>query len=135
MAEMTDKYNIEVDDFMSLIYSGNKVLVYILLLLIFVDVITGMVTAFSEGKLMSKNVMLGYVKKIAFLCVIIVANALDIIFQMHGLLVNATVMFFIIGEATSIIENSVKLGVPIPEQLKNRLNLNEETTKNDEAAK
>ena len=39
-------------------------------------------------------------------------------FQLHGLLVNATVMFFIIGEATSIVENSVKLGVPIPEQLK-----------------
>ena len=35
MAEMADKYNIEVDDFMSLIYSGNKVFVYILLLLIF----------------------------------------------------------------------------------------------------
>nr|WP_313770489.1 phage holin family protein [Staphylococcus haemolyticus] len=71
----------------------------------------------------------------AFLCVIIVANALDIIFQMHGLLVNATVMFFIIGEATSIVENSVKLGVPIPDQLKSRLNFNEETTKKDEAAK
>lgn len=62
-------------------------------------------------------------------------NALDIIFQMHGLLVNATVMFFIIGEATSIVENSVKLGVPIPDQLKSRLNFNEETTKKDEAAK
>ena len=55
MAEMADKYNIEVDDFMSLIYSGNKVFVYILLLLIFVDVVTGMITAFSEGKLMSKS--------------------------------------------------------------------------------
>ncbi|MEN1930948.1 MULTISPECIES: phage holin family protein [Staphylococcus] len=130
MAEMVDKYNIEVDDFMSLIYSGNKVFVYILLLLIFVDVVTGMITAFSEGKLMSKKAMLGYVKKIAFLCVIIVSNTLDIIFQLHGLLVNATVMFFIIGEATSIVENSVKLGVPIPEQLKNRLNITEETNKN-----
>lgn len=130
MAEMADKYNIEVDDFMSLIYSGNKVFVYILLLLIFVDVVTGMITAFSEGKLMSKKAMLGYVKKIAFLCVIIVSNTLDIIFQLHGLLVNATVMFFIIGEATSIVENSVKLGVPIPEQLKNRLNITEETNKN-----
>ncbi|AUW63986.1 MAG: phage holin family protein [Staphylococcus sp.] len=127
---MVDKYNIEVDDFMSLIYSGNKVFVYILLLLIFVDVVTGMITAFSEGKLMSKKAMLGYVKKIAFLCVIIVSNTLDIIFQLHGLLVNATVMFFIIGEATSIVENSVKLGVPIPEQLKNRLNITEETNKN-----
>ncbi|AUV68525.1 phage holin family protein [Staphylococcus sp. EG-SA-6] len=127
---MADKYNIEVDDFMSLIYSGNKVFVYILLLLIFVDVVTGMITAFSEGKLMSKKAMLGYVKKIAFLCVIIVSNTLDIIFQLHGLLVNATVMFFIIGEATSIVENSVKLGVPIPEQLKNRLNITEETNKN-----
>lgn len=130
MAEMADKYNIEVDDFMSLIYSGNKVFVYILLLLIFVDIVTGMITAFSEGKLMSKKAMLGYVKKIAFLCVIIVSNTLDIIFQLHGLLVNATVMFFIIGEATSIVENSVKLGVPIPEQLKNRLNITEETNKN-----
>ena len=130
MAEMVDKYNIEVDDFMSLIYSGNKVFVYILLLLIFVDVVTGMITAFSEGKLMSKKAMLGYVKKIAFLCVIIVSNTLDIIFQLHGLLVNATVMFFIIGEATSIVENSVKLGVPIPEQLKNRFNITEETNKN-----
>lgn len=130
MAEMADKYNIEVDDFMSLIYSGNKVFVYILLLLIFVDVVTGMITAFSEGKLMSKKAMLWYVKKIAFLCVIIVSNTLDIIFQLHGLLVNATVMFFIIGEATSIVENSVKLGVPIPEQLKNRLNITEETNKN-----
>lgn len=130
MAEMADKYNIEVDDFMSLIYSGNKVFVYILLLLIFVDVVTGMITAFSEGKLMSKKAMLGYVKKIAFLCVIIVSNTLDIIFQLHGLLVNATVMFFIIGEATSIVENSVKLGVPIHEQLKNRLNITEETNKN-----
>ncbi|EJD80580.1 phage holin family protein [Staphylococcus epidermidis] len=123
-------FDVEVDDFMSLIYSGNKVLVYILLLLIFVDVVTGMITAFSEGKLMSKKAMLGYVKKIAFLCVIIVSNTLDIIFQLHGLLVNATVMFFIIGEATSIVENSVKLGVPIPEQLKNRLNITEETNKN-----
>lgn len=130
MAEMADKYNIEVDDFMSLIYSGNKVFVYILLLLIFVDIVTGMITAFSEGKLMSKKAMLGYVKKIAFLCVIIVSNTLDIIFQLHSLLVNATVMFFIIGEATSIVENSVKLGVPIPEQLKNRLNITEETNKN-----
>ena len=130
MAEMADKYNIEVDDFMSLIYSGNKVFVYILLLLIFVDVVTGMITAFSEGKLMSKKAMLGYVKKIAFLCVIIVSNTLDIIFQLQGLPVNATVMFFIIGEATSIVENSVKLGVPIPEQLKNRLNITEETNKN-----
>ena len=123
-------FDVEVDDFMSLIYSGNKVLVYILLLLIFVDVVTGMITAFSEGKLMSKKAMLGYVKKIAFLCVIIVSTTLDIIFQLHGLLVNATVMFFIIGEATSIVENSVKLGVPIPEQLKNRLNITEETNKN-----
>ena len=123
-------FDVEVDDFMSLIYSGNKVFVYILLLLIFVDVVTGMITAFSEGKLMSKKAMLGYVKKIAFLCVIIVSNTLDIIFQLHGLLVNATVMFFIIGEATSIVENSVKLGVPIPEQLKNRLNITEETNKN-----
>nr|DAZ23508.1 MAG TPA: holin [Caudoviricetes sp.] len=124
MTNITDKYNVEVDDFMSLIYSGNKILVYFLILLILADVITGMLKAFGQGKLMSKRAMLGYVKKIAFLCVIIVANALDIIFQLHGMLVNGTVLFFIIGEATSILENATELGIPIPEQLKQRLKIN-----------
>ena len=104
-------YNTEVDDFMSLIYSGNSVFIDLLLM------------AFSEGKLWSHKAITGYIKKIAYLCVVLVANTLDIVFQLDGILVNGSVIFLILSEATSIIENAAILGVPIPDQITKRLNI------------
>ena len=62
-------------------------------------------------------------KKIAYLCVVLVANTLDIVFQLDGILVNGSVIFLILSEATSIIENAAILGVPIPDQITKRLNI------------
>ena len=124
-------FDVEVNDFMSLIYSGNYVFIDLLLLMIFIDIITGILKAFSEGKLWSHKAISGYIKKIAYLCIVLVANALDIIFRLDGFLVNSSVIFLIIAEATSIVENAVILGVPIPEQLKNRLIISEKLNNDD----
>ncbi|APT16483.1 phage holin family protein [Staphylococcus epidermidis] len=124
-------FDIEVNDFMSLIYSGNYVFIDLLLLMIFIDIITGILKAFSEGKLWSHKAISGYIKKIAYLCIVLVANALDIIFKLDGFLVNSSVIFLIIAEATSIVENAVILGVPIPEQLKKRLIISEKLNNED----
>ncbi|MBM6023102.1 phage holin family protein [Staphylococcus epidermidis] len=124
-------FDVEVNDFMSLIYSGNYVLIDLLLLMIFIDIITGILKAFSEGKLWSHKAISGYIKKIAYLCIVLVANALDIIFRLDGFLVNSSVIFLIIAEATSIVENAVILGVPIPEQLKKRLIISEKLNNDD----
>ncbi|CAM4009569.1 holin [Staphylococcus schweitzeri] len=114
-------FNVEVDDFMSLIYSGNSVFIDLLLIMIFIDIITGVLKAFSEGKLWSHKAISGYIKKIAYLCVVLVANTLDIVFRLDGILVNSSVIFLIIAESTSIIENCAIIGVPIPDVLKKRL--------------
>ncbi|AKJ49090.1 phage holin family protein [Staphylococcus aureus] len=119
--EQVKDFNVEVDDFMSLIYSGNSVFIDLLLIMIFIDIITGVLKAFSEGKLWSHKAITGYIKKIAYLCVVLVANTLDIIFRLDGILVNSSVIFLIIAESTSIIENAAILGVPIPDVLKKRL--------------
>ncbi|CAC6088049.1 TPA: holin family protein [Staphylococcus aureus] len=119
--EQVKDFNVEVDDFMSLIYSGNSVFIDLLLIMIFIDIITGVLKAFSEGKLWSHKAITGYIKKIAYLCVVLVANTLDIIFRLDGILVNSSVIFLIIAESTSIIENAAILGVPIPDILKKRL--------------
>ena len=124
-------FDVEVNDFMSLIYSGNYVFLDLLLLMIFIDIITGILKAFSEGKLWSHKAISGYIKKIAYLCIVLVANALDIIFRLDGFLVNSSVIFLIIAEATSIVENAVILGVPIPEQLKKRLIISEKLNNDD----
>ena len=117
-------YSIEVEDFMSLIYSGNKVFIYLLLIMIFIDIFTGILKAIINGNLWSPKAITGYVKKIAYLCVILVANTLDIIFRLDGILINSSVLFLILTEATSIIENADAIGVPVPEMLKKRLNQN-----------
>ena len=124
-------FDVEVNDFMSLIYSVNYVFIDLLLLMIFIDIITGILKAFSEGKLWSHKAISGYIKKIAYLCIVLVANALDIIFRLDGFLVNSSVIFLIIAEATSIVENAVILGVPIPEQLKKRLIISEKLNNDD----
>ena len=124
-------FDVEVNDFMSLIYLGNYVFIDLLLLMIFIDIITGILKAFSEGKLWSHKAISGYIKKIAYLCIVLVANALDIIFRLDGFLVNSSVIFLIIAEATSIVENAVILGVPIPEQLKKRLIISEKLNNDD----
>lgn len=116
-------YNTKVDDFMSLIYSGNSVFIDLLLIMILIDIVTGILKAFSEGKLWSHKAITGYIKKIAYLCVVLVANTLDIVFQLDGILVNGSVIFLILSEATSIIENAAILGVPIPDQITKRLNI------------
>lgn len=117
-------YSIEVEDFMSLIYSGNKVFIYLLLIMIFIDIFTGILKAIINGNLWSHKAITGYVKKIAYLCVILVANTLDIIFRLDGILINSSVLLLILTEATSIIENADAIGVPVPEMLKKRLNQN-----------
>nr|DAJ17218.1 MAG TPA: holin [Siphoviridae sp. ctza41] len=108
---------------MSLIYSGNSVFIDLLLIMILIDIVTGILKAFSEGKLWSHKAITGYIKKIAYLCVVLVANTLDIVFQLDGILVNGSVIFLILSEATSIIENAAILGVPIPDQITKRLNI------------
>lgn len=116
-------YDIHVMNLYQLLYSGNHQLMYGLFILMFVDIVTGVLKAFYLDELWSRRAMLGYIKKIAYICVLIVTNLIDIIFHLNGLLINGSVMFFILGEATSILENAIALEVPVPESVKQRLNV------------
>ncbi|MCE5037706.1 phage holin family protein [Staphylococcus auricularis] len=116
-------YDIHVVNLYQLLYSGNHQLMYGLFILMFVDIVTGVLKAFYLDELWSRRAMLGYIKKIAYICVLIVTNLIDIIFHLNGLLINSSVMFFILGEATSILENAIALDVPVPESVKQRLNV------------
>nr|WP_278926375.1 phage holin family protein [Staphylococcus auricularis] len=90
-------YDIHVMNLYQLLYSGNHQLMYGLFILMFVDIVTGVLKAFYLDELWSRRAMLGYIKKIAYICVLIVTNLIDIIFHLNGLLINSSVMFFILG--------------------------------------
>lgn len=118
---MIDHLTLPVSHGTSLFYSGNWLLINALILLMITDVITGLLKAISKGQLWSKSALNGYVRKIGYLCVILAGNLIDVIFQMHGMFINSFVLFYIVGELTSVLENAVAMGIPVPKLLSDKL--------------
>ncbi|WP_088033550.1 holin family protein [Evansella clarkii] len=94
---------------------------YLLLILMFIDVLTGLMKAWHQGNLWSRKGMFGFMRKILILLVIAAAAIMDEIFMMGGVIAGATLLFFCISEIISILENAEAMGVPVPEVLKNKL--------------
>ena len=105
------------EDFRTFIYSGDINLINILLLLMLIDVITGLIKAVKDKNLWSRKSLFGYARKILVFLIITVANLLDLLMNMNGTLVLATVTFYILNEVLSITENAGQLGIPLPDKL------------------
>ena len=105
------------DDFRTFVYSGDFNLITILLLLMLIDVITGLVKAIKDKNLWSRKSLFGYARKILVFLIITVANLIDLMMDLNGTLVLATVTFYILNEVLSITENSAQLGIPLPQKL------------------
>jgi len=88
-----------------------------------VDYISGVSCAIVEHKLSSSIGAKGIFQKILILMLVGVANALDnyIIAGDTELLRTAVIFFYLSNEGISILENSVRLGLPVPDKLKSIL--------------
>lgn len=105
------------EDFRTFIYSGDFNLITILCILMIIDIITGLAKAVKNKNLWSRKSLLGFARKILVFLIITVANLLDLLMNMNGTLVLATVTFYILNEVLSITENSAQIGIPLPEKL------------------
>ena len=98
---------------------GNLSGVFVALIILMVlDYITGVVNGIKEKKLSSEISFWGLVKKTIILIIVIVGNAVDTWVFKGGNVRGVVICFYIANEAMSIIENSAKLGVPVPKKLK-----------------
>ena len=92
---------------------------YALIFLIIVDYFTGIMVAILGKNLSSEIGFRGIFKKILILMLVGVANVMDIYLIKNGSAIRTAVIFFYISnEGISIIENSAKIGLPIPQKLK-----------------
>lgn len=97
-------------------------MINVVLFLILIDILLGVsIAIFINKNFMSKSAYVGYIKKIGILVSIVIANVLDIILGLEGVLMKTTVWFYIAYELSSIIEHLSLLGVPIPPTLTNAL--------------
>ena len=105
------------EDFRTFIYSGDFNLITILCILMVIDIITGLAKAVKNRNLWSRKSLLGFARKILVFLIITVSNLLDLLMNMNGTVVLATVTFYILNEVLSITENSAQIGIPLPDKL------------------
>lgn len=98
---------------------GADGLIKALIIFAIVDYITGVAAAAIEHKLNSEIGFKGITKKLLLFCIVGIAHILDIyVIGSNAVCRSAVVLFYIANEGLSIIENSARCGLPIPEKLR-----------------
>lgn len=120
---------IESDFFKMFIYGGELKLIYALGILMVIDIITGIAKSIKQGNLWSRKSTYGFGRKIMVFMIIIVANIIDNLLYLNGVLIFGSMIFYIVNESLSIIENYGLMGGKIPNMLREALELLRE--KND----
>lgn len=95
----------------------------LLVLLMFCDIVTGILKAWKNKRLRSRSALYGYARKIGMLVAIIVANVVDQVLNLGGLLAGFSVLWYIVNEALSILENLNQMGVNVLPGLSNKLHV------------
>jgi toxin secretion/phage lysis holin len=100
------------------LYGGWSVLLGILLTSVLIDYATGMMAAFVEGNLKSEIGFKRIPKKVMIFAMVAVAHLVDRAIGTNDIFRDATIFFYLANELLSIIENAGRIGLPVPEQMK-----------------
>ncbi|NFK79435.1 phage holin family protein [Clostridium botulinum] len=104
---------------------------YALIAFVVIDYLTGIMASILEQKLSSEVGFRGIFKKVLTFVLVGVAHIIDHYLIGSGSAIRTAVIFFYISnEGISILENTAKIGLPIPERLKNVLGQLKEEKKN-----
>ncbi|HFE9305317.1 TPA: holin family protein [Streptococcus agalactiae] len=91
---------------------------FALMIFIAIDYITGLMAAAVEKRLASNIGFKGIFKKIAILFLVSVGHLIDTeIIKQGGAIRTMVIFFYLSNKGLSILENAVRIGLPIPEKL------------------
>lgn len=110
------------------LYGSWDTLLQVLLIFVIVDYLTGIIAGGANGKLSSKVGFRGILKKVLIFIIVAVAHWVDVAVDVAlgenvAIFRNATIFFYLANELLSITENAGEMGVPIPEKLKNAVEI------------
>ena len=95
--------------------------VMIPIILMGIDILTGIINAWIKKELKSSKLREGLAKKFGEISVIVIGEIFVIGFGLSNFLADGISLYLIIMELISICENLEKIGVPIPKFIKNAL--------------
>ena len=101
---------------------GADGFIYALIAFVAADYISGVLAAISEKRLSSSVGFKGIARKVLIFILVGLANLLDVYVLGAGqVLRTATIFFYLSNEGISLLENVTRLGLPVPDQLRNTL--------------
>lgn len=111
-----------IDGYIGWFLGGVDGFMYALITFVVIDYLTGLMVAVLDRKLSSEIGFRGIFKKVLIFVFVGIANIIDVHLIKNGSAIRSAVIFFYISnEGISIIENSAKIGLPIPKKLKDIL--------------
>ena len=112
---------------------GLDSLAYALVLFVAVDYITGIMAGIVEKKISSEVGFKGIFRKVVIFILVSIAHIIDSKILGNGSAIRTAVIFFYISnEGISILENSGRIGLPIPQKIMDILHqLNKEDDINE----
>lgn len=106
--------------FIAWLIGGFDLLIWTILTLMTLDYISGILVGYKEKTLNSKRGFKGLCKKVMILIIICCSSLISQILK-NTALRDMVIIFYCSIEILSILENAGKIGVPIPETLKEAL--------------
>ena len=111
-----------IGGFLGWFLGGLDGFIYALVTFVVIDYITGVMVAITEKKLSSEVGFRGIFKKVLIFAMVAIGNIIDVHMIKNGSAIRTAVIFFYISnEGISIIENSTKIGLPVPKKLQSIL--------------
>lgn len=101
---------------------GCDGLLFALIAFVVIDYITGVMCAINNHTLSSEVGFRGICRKVLIFLLVGIANILDVqVIGTGSVLRTAVIFFYISNEGVSLLENAGRLGLPIPQKLKDIL--------------
>lgn len=108
-----------IGGFLGWYLGGIDGFIYVLLVLVVCDYITGVMCAVADKKLNSTVGFVGIAKKVLIFILVGVGHIIDsYIIGDGGVLRTAVIFFYCSNEGVSLLENAAHLGLPVPQKLK-----------------
>lgn len=106
------------------LYGGWSALLGILLAVVALDYATGVAAAYIEKKLSSEVGFKGITKKIFIFVMVAVGHLVDkALGGENSIFKDGVIFFYLANEVLSIVENAGRIGVPVPDQLRNAVEI------------
>lgn len=99
------------------VLGGWDVALISMVIVVIIDYITGVASAFYNKKLSSKQGLKGIIKKFCYFLIVALAVVIDNLLGQSGIIRTLVIYFFVANDGLSVIENMAEMDVKLPRKL------------------